>query len=481
MHGRDRVGPDAARSASSRRIAIAEALYVGLVTDTGKFMYENTGTRAHVMAAELIEAGVDVHDIYRRLYEGMPVRQARAAGARRSTDVERYDDGRLTLTRLTRDDFARDRRRGELLRGRHRPPALGRGHGGRGARARPARRRRPRAGARSRCAPPTAASTSRRIARAQRRRRPPPGGRLLDRRCRGPSSSRSCATQVAAQLVALAAARRRRPSTGSILVDKPAGKTSHDVVARVRRRARAQAQGRPRRHARPVRDRAAARARRPRDARAALPDGAAEDLRGRRAARRDLDHRRSGGRDRRDRARARPSRCAADRDRSRQRPPAYSAVTVGGERAYERARRGRGGRARPSARSRSRASSSCGATGDRAQRSRSSARRAPTCARSSPTSATPTAWSCGAPAIGPFDVEDADPERIVPLDEALALPAGASRSTGDDARRAAHGVAVAGDAADGADRAPARRRRPDRASPSRATDGVLKPVVGFRG
>jgi phosphoesterase RecJ-like protein len=30
---------------------IAEALYVGLVTDTGKFMYENTGVRAHVMAA----------------------------------------------------------------------------------------------------------------------------------------------------------------------------------------------------------------------------------------------------------------------------------------------------------------------------------------------------------------------------------------------------------------------------------------------
>ena len=51
---------------------IADALYVGLVTDTGKFMYENTGTRAHVMAAELIEAGVDVHGIYRRLYEGMP-------------------------------------------------------------------------------------------------------------------------------------------------------------------------------------------------------------------------------------------------------------------------------------------------------------------------------------------------------------------------------------------------------------------------
>ena len=35
-------------------------------------MYENTGPRAHLMAAELIEAGVDVHEIYRRVYEGVP-------------------------------------------------------------------------------------------------------------------------------------------------------------------------------------------------------------------------------------------------------------------------------------------------------------------------------------------------------------------------------------------------------------------------
>ena len=33
---------------------IGEALYTGLVTDTGRFMYDNTGARAHEMAAELI-------------------------------------------------------------------------------------------------------------------------------------------------------------------------------------------------------------------------------------------------------------------------------------------------------------------------------------------------------------------------------------------------------------------------------------------
>jgi phosphoesterase RecJ-like protein len=85
-------------------ITIAEALYVGLVTDTGRFMYENTGTQAHLMAAELIEAGVDVHEIYRRVYEGVPYGKL-ALLARGLASVERYDEGRLTLTRLTARDF----------------------------------------------------------------------------------------------------------------------------------------------------------------------------------------------------------------------------------------------------------------------------------------------------------------------------------------------------------------------------------------
>jgi phosphoesterase RecJ-like protein len=85
-------------------LPIAEALYVGLVTDTGKFMYENTGTRAHVMAAELIDAGVAVHDIYHRLYEGIPYGKLELL-ARGLANVERYDGGALTLTRLSAADY----------------------------------------------------------------------------------------------------------------------------------------------------------------------------------------------------------------------------------------------------------------------------------------------------------------------------------------------------------------------------------------
>jgi len=56
------------------------------------------------MAAELIELGVDVHSVYRRLYEDLPFGRlqllARALGR-----VSRHDDGALTVTYLTREDY----------------------------------------------------------------------------------------------------------------------------------------------------------------------------------------------------------------------------------------------------------------------------------------------------------------------------------------------------------------------------------------
>jgi bifunctional oligoribonuclease and PAP phosphatase NrnA len=84
---------------------IAEALYVGLITDTGRFMYENTSARAHVMAAELIETGVDVPAMYRRVYEGVPYGKL-VLLARGLAKTQRYDNGRLTVTALDAGDFA---------------------------------------------------------------------------------------------------------------------------------------------------------------------------------------------------------------------------------------------------------------------------------------------------------------------------------------------------------------------------------------
>ncbi len=83
---------------------IANALYVALVTDTGKFMYENTDARSHRMAAGLIEAGVEVNDVYRRLYEHAPIEKLRLL-AQALERIELRDDGRLAVTYISDDDY----------------------------------------------------------------------------------------------------------------------------------------------------------------------------------------------------------------------------------------------------------------------------------------------------------------------------------------------------------------------------------------
>jgi phosphoesterase RecJ-like protein len=84
---------------------MAMPLYVGLITDTGKFMYENTNAHTHRVAAELIDAGVDVDDTYRRLYEHVPIEKLRLV-ARALDKLERHCKDRLVTTYITAEDYA---------------------------------------------------------------------------------------------------------------------------------------------------------------------------------------------------------------------------------------------------------------------------------------------------------------------------------------------------------------------------------------
>jgi tRNA pseudouridine55 synthase len=79
--------------------------------------------------------------------------------------------------------------------------------------------------------------------------------------------------------------------------------------------------------------------------------------------------------------------------------------------------------------------------------------------------------------IGPFEVGEADPEAVIPLNDALAfLPAVTLRD--EDARKAGHGVAIEG-RAEGVVRLVDADGLIALAEPR--GDGSLKPVVGFRG
>jgi tRNA pseudouridine55 synthase len=260
-------------------------------------------------------------------------------------------------------------------------------------------------------------------------------------------------------------------SDGVVLVDKPAGVTSHDVVAGVKRRL---GRGVKVGHAGTLDPFATGlllvlvgRATRVQRYLTALPKRYETVAR--------LGWTSTTGDPEGEIARGREPSLDLPTGTIRQRPPAYSAVKVGGQRAYALARRGEAVDV-PEREVHVSRFDLLWQQGDRA---------AFEIECSSGTYVRSLIADLGdayclelrRTAIGPFEVADADDERIVPLDEALAfLPAVALE--GDDARRASHGVAVRGAAA-----GPVRLRDEHGliAVAEPRGDGTLKPVVGFRG
>jgi bifunctional oligoribonuclease and PAP phosphatase NrnA len=83
---------------------IAAALYVGLVTDTGRFQYTNTTPKALRLAAELVEAGADVHGIFQHVYETVQFSKLKLL-ARALERAQLFEGGRLVVSYLLKDDF----------------------------------------------------------------------------------------------------------------------------------------------------------------------------------------------------------------------------------------------------------------------------------------------------------------------------------------------------------------------------------------
>ena len=84
---------------------IAEALYIAVVTDTGRFQYANTTPKAHRLAAELLERGVDVHKVFQGVYESVQFAKLKLL-ARALERAQIYEGGRVVVSHLLRTDFA---------------------------------------------------------------------------------------------------------------------------------------------------------------------------------------------------------------------------------------------------------------------------------------------------------------------------------------------------------------------------------------
>ncbi len=270
-------------------------------------------------------------------------------------------------------------------------------------------------------------------------------------------------------------------SDGVLLIDKPAGKTSHDVVAAVRREWRGRRVG----HAGTLDPFATGlllvllgRATRVQRFLMALPKSYETVARlGATSSTGDVEGEIVVT------GRVPPDPLALPAGEVVQQPPAYSAIKIDGERAYKRARRGEEvevpermvlvdrfqqlWREPPGADGTARAAFAIDCSSGTYVRSLISDLGDAYCLELRRT------------AIGPFSVADADPSRVVSLTDALAfLPA--VTLEGDDARRAGHGVTVQAPAPEGAEHV----LLLDAEGPiaiAEPRDGALKPTVGFRG
>jgi phosphoesterase RecJ-like protein len=84
---------------------IAEPLYVALVTDTGRFQYSNTTPKSLRLAAELVDAGADVHAVFQEVYESVEFAKLKLL-ARALDRAKVLEGGRIVVSYLLRTDFA---------------------------------------------------------------------------------------------------------------------------------------------------------------------------------------------------------------------------------------------------------------------------------------------------------------------------------------------------------------------------------------
>lgn len=81
---------------------VAEALYTGISTDTGHFQYCNTSSKTHRITSDLVNYGLNVTDIYRKLYQNISKEKLLLLGKALGTLKFSYND-KISYAYLTKN------------------------------------------------------------------------------------------------------------------------------------------------------------------------------------------------------------------------------------------------------------------------------------------------------------------------------------------------------------------------------------------
>jgi len=83
---------------------IAQALFVGIATDTGWFHFNNTDAATLRCCAELIDAGANPSQIYHNIFQSFSIQRFRLMTAMQNA-IELHFDGRCATQHLSQQDF----------------------------------------------------------------------------------------------------------------------------------------------------------------------------------------------------------------------------------------------------------------------------------------------------------------------------------------------------------------------------------------
>jgi bifunctional oligoribonuclease and PAP phosphatase NrnA len=85
-------------------LAIAEAIYAAIMTDTGSFRFERTTSQVHKIAAELLELGVNPGSVYDQLYDQSKFSKIKLLG-RALNSIQLEYSGKLGFMTISQQDF----------------------------------------------------------------------------------------------------------------------------------------------------------------------------------------------------------------------------------------------------------------------------------------------------------------------------------------------------------------------------------------
>jgi bifunctional oligoribonuclease and PAP phosphatase NrnA len=96
--------------------AFAEAVYTGIMTDTGHFRFPRTDAELHRIIASLVEAGADPTYIYEQVMNQNPIQRSRLLG-RALSGLQLFHGGALCLMTVSANDMQQTEANEDMIEG----------------------------------------------------------------------------------------------------------------------------------------------------------------------------------------------------------------------------------------------------------------------------------------------------------------------------------------------------------------------------